>query len=148
LATTGLTHERRYLIGAVGRWLGEKGLRLKTDAKDATYQIQIMVEALGTEQSQSLFGLPEVQSTFFPFGLPEIALYKVQHQTGYARFRLDIYETATGAFIRSTPWFQASTYYNEYNLLFFIEFHTTNLIGPFDDPPETSTHDDTPLNTN
>ena len=105
-------------------------------------RIQIIVQALGTEQSQSFFGMPEVQSVLIPFALPEIALYKVQYQSGYTRFRLDIFKTATGEFIRSTPWFQASTYYNEYNVLFFIDFHTTNLIGPFDDPPATSTHDE------
>ena len=141
LGTTGLTVEQRFLIGAVGRWIGEQGLRLPPDNQEATYKIQILVQSLGTEQSRSFFGMPPVQSVLIPFALPEISLYKAQYQTGFSRFRLDIFETATGQFIRSTPWLQASTFYNEYTLLFFIDFHRTNLIGPFDDPIPIPTSD-------
>lgn len=133
LDATGSKDEQRFLIGAVGQWLGEQGLRILSEPKDAHYRIQILVQALGTEQSQSFFGMPPVQSVLIPFALPEISVYKAQRQNGYTRFRLDIFETTTGKFIRSTPWFQASTYFNEYTLLFFIDFHTTNLIGPFED---------------
>lgn len=131
LDTSGLTVEQRFLKGAIGGWLGERGLQIAPDPSDARYQIHILVQAFGTEQSGSLFGLPQVETTLFPFALPEIALFKAQYQSGYTRFRLDIYETATGTFIRSTPWFQGSTYFNEYTILFFFDWHTTDLIGPF-----------------
>ena len=134
LETIGLTVEQRFVIGAVGRWLGEQGLHLMPEGQAATYRIQILIQSLGTEQSQSFFGMPAVQSVLIPFALPEISLYKAHYQTGYTRFRLDIFETTTGQFIRSTPWLQASTFYNEYTLLFFIDFHSTNLVGPFEDP--------------
>ncbi len=139
LETAGLTVEQRFLIGAVGRWIGEQGFRLPPEGQEATYKIQILVQSLGTEQSQSFFGMPPVQSVLIPFALPEISLYKAQYQSGFTRFRLDIFETITGQFIRSTPWLQASTFYNEYTLLFFIDFHRTNLIGPFEDPIPIST---------
>ena len=133
LETTGLSVEQRFLLGAIGRWLGEQGLRIPPDSKESTYKIQILVQSLGTEQSRTFFGMPPVQSVLIPFALPEITLYAAQYQTGFTRFRLDIFETATGQFIRSTPWLQASTFYNEYSLLFFIDFHSTNLVGPFND---------------
>ncbi len=134
LKTTGLTIEQRFLIGAVSQWLGEQGFRLPPENQEATYKIQILVQSLGTEQSQSFFGMPPVQSVLLPFALPEIAIYKAHYQLGFTRFRLDIFETTSGQFIRSTPWLQASTFYNEYTLLFFIDFHRTNLVGPFEDP--------------
>ena len=134
LETIGLTAEQRFLIGAVGRWLGEQGLHLTPEGQTATYRIQILIQSLGTEQSQSFFGMPPVQSVLIPFALPEISLYKAHYQTGYTRFRLDIFETTSGQFIRSTPWLQASTFYNEYTVLFFIDFHSTNLVGPFENP--------------
>ncbi len=133
LETTGLTIDQRFLLGAVSRWLGEQGLRLTPEGQAATYRIQILVQSLGTEQSRSFFGMPPVQSVLIPFALPEISLYKAQYQVGFSRFRLDIFETTTGRFIRSSPWLQASTFYNEYTLLFFIDFHRTNLVGPFQD---------------
>ncbi len=143
LETTGLANEHRFLIGAVGRWLGEQGLRLAPDEHEATYNIQILVQSLGTEQSRSFFGMPPVQSVLIPFSLPEISLYAAHYQSGYSRFRLDIFEAATGQFLRSTPWLQASTFYNEYTLLFFIDFHRTDLVGPFEDPnPVSKLQDD------
>jgi hypothetical protein len=139
LDTTDLTIEKRFFIGALGQWLGEQGLLLTPEAKHAHYRIQVLVQALGTEQSQSFFGMPPVQSVLIPFALPEITLYKAQYQTGFTRYRLDIFENSTGKFIRSTPWFEATTYFNEYTLLFFFGFHETNLLGPFD-PPSSSTN--------
>jgi hypothetical protein len=131
LDTSGLTVEQRFFKGVIASWLGERGLRIVPDSDDAKYRIHILVQALGTEQSVSLFGLPPIESVLLPFALPEIAVFKGQYQSGYTRFRLDIYETATGKFIRSTPWFQGSTYFNEYTLLFFFDFHVTDLIAPF-----------------
>lgn len=153
LETTGLTVEQRFLIGAVGRWLGEQGILIHPKDEDTTYRAQILIQSLGTEQSLSFFGMPEVSGGLLPFALPELPIYKAQRQTGYARFRLDFFETTSGKFIRSTPWYQARTYFNEYTVLFFIGFHTTNLIGPFKDqnPLETNEEekpDQVPLETN
>jgi hypothetical protein len=130
LDTSGLTVEQRFFKGAIGGWLGERGLKI-TDSEEAKYRIHILVQSLGTEQSISFFGLPPIESVLLPIALPEIAVFKGQYQTGYTRFRLDIYETVTGKFIRSTPWFQGSTYFNEYTILFFFDFQFTDLIGPF-----------------
>jgi hypothetical protein len=131
LDTSGLTVEQRFFKGAIGSWLGERGLKIIPDSDDAKYRIHILVQALGTEQSVSFFGLPPIESVLLPFALPEIAVFKGQYQSGYTRFRLDIYENATGKFIRSTPWFQGSTYFDEYTVLFFIDFYRTDLIAPF-----------------
>ncbi len=133
LETIGLTEQQRFLFGAVGRWLGEQGIHIQPEDGKATYRAHILIQTLGTEQSLSFFGMPEVQGGLLPFAIPELPLYKAQYQKGYSRFRLDFFETATGKFVRSTPWFQAFTYFNEYTVLFFIGFHTTNLIGPLED---------------
>ncbi|MDR4459798.1 MAG: hypothetical protein MRJ67_04645 [Nitrospirales bacterium] len=140
LDTTDLTVEKSVFIGALGQWLGEQGLLLTPEAKHANYRIQVLIQSLGTEQSQSFFGIPPIQSVVIPFALPEIALYKAQYQTGFTRFRLDIFENTTGKFIRSTPWFEATTYFNEYTLFFFFSFHVTNLLGPFNESPSSSTN--------
>ncbi|MGD9849948.1 MAG: hypothetical protein AB7T38_01650 [Nitrospirales bacterium] len=140
LETTGLTVEQRFLLGAVGRWLGEQGLHIQSKDQNPTYRAQILIQAFGTEQSQSFFGMPEVQGGLLPFAIPELPVYKAQYQKGYSRFRLDFFENSTGKFVRSTPWFQASTYFNEYTVLFFIEFHSTNLIGPFEEMVPSSTN--------
>ncbi|HNP60780.1 MAG TPA: hypothetical protein PKM72_08075 [Nitrospirales bacterium] len=127
----GLAVAQEFFKGAVGGWLGEGGLKIVRDPAKAKYRIHILVQAFGTEQRSSLFGLPAIQSTLVPIALPEIAIYASQKVSGYTRFRLDIYESATGQFTRSTPWFQGSTYFNEYTVLFFFDFEFTDLIAPF-----------------
>jgi hypothetical protein len=124
------TFQERFFRGAIAGWLGEKGLNI-LQGPNAKYRVHILVQAFGTEQSEAFFGLPPIQSVLIPFALPEIAVFKAQYQTGHTRFRLDIYETETGKFIRSTPWFQASTYYNEYTVFFFFDYFRTDLIAPF-----------------
>lgn len=131
LDSSGLTGETGFIKSAIGDWLGERGLQIAGDSQAAKYRIHVLVQALGLEQKNSLMGIPPIQSTIIPFALPEIALFKTQYQTGYARFRLDIFESATGKFLRSTPWFQGMTYFNEYTILFFFNFHSTDLTAPF-----------------
>ncbi|GJL67595.1 MAG: hypothetical protein NPIRA06_02300 [Nitrospirales bacterium] len=127
----GLAFAQKFFKGAVGGWLGGSGLKIVMDPAQAKYRIHILVQGLGVEQRSSLFGLPPIQSALLPIALPEIAIYASQKLSGYTRFRLDIYETATGQFVRSTPWFQGSTYFNEYTILFFFDFEFTDLIAPF-----------------
>ncbi|MDH5297192.1 MAG: hypothetical protein OEW26_08695, partial [Nitrospirota bacterium] len=123
--------EHRFLKSAIGGWLGERGLKIVSESQNAKYRVLILVQALGIEQTESLFGMPEISGGLLPFALPELAVFKKQNLSGYTRFRLDIFETATGKFVRSTPWFQGSTYFNEYTVLFFFDFEFTNLIAPF-----------------
>ncbi|HJU04917.1 MAG TPA: hypothetical protein VJ692_07155 [Nitrospiraceae bacterium] len=42
------------------------------------------------------------------------------------RYSVDIYETATGQFVRSTPWHLGTAYYDQYTVLFFMHFKHTD----------------------
>ncbi len=126
-----LKEDKGFMKSAISGWLGERGLKIALDPTKAKYRIHILVQSLGVEQRSSLFGIPPIQSTLLPIALPEMAMYSSQKMSGYTRFRLHIYETATGRFVRSTPWFQGSTYFNEYTILFFFDFEFTDLIAPF-----------------
>jgi hypothetical protein len=110
--------------------LGELGYRLQSRREEARYRVRVMVQALGTEQGVTFFGMPPVQSVIIPFALPELTLFKLQNQRAYTRLSLDIFETATGRLVRSTPWYVGSSYYNQYTILFFIYFRTTDLVLP------------------
>jgi hypothetical protein len=88
------------------------------------------VQAFGTEQGETFFGMPPVQSVILPFALPELTLFKLQNQMAYMRCSFDIFESATGRHVRSTPWYVGSSYYNQYTILFFIYFRTTDLVLP------------------
>jgi hypothetical protein len=107
--------------------LGVLGFPLQQSRQQATYFLRLLVLALGTEQAQTFFGMPAIQGGLLPVALPELALYKAQRQKAYMRYRIDIYESATGRFIRSTPWYEGSAYFNQYIVLFFISFRSTDV---------------------
>ncbi|WP_447976866.1 hypothetical protein [Candidatus Nitrospira bockiana] len=126
VASADLTFVREAVAGR----LGELGFRVRSRPDEATYLGRIMIQALGTVQGETFFGMPAVQSVLIPFALPELTLYKRQIQHSHMRFWIDLYEQATGRFVRSTPWHIGSAYYNQYTILFLITFYTTDLIEP------------------
>jgi hypothetical protein len=107
--------------------LGVLGFPLKPSRDQSRYFLRLLVLALGTDQAQTFFGVPAIQSGFLPIALPELTLFKVQRQKAYMRYRIDMYESATGRFIRSTPWHEGSAYFDQYIIFFFISFRSTDL---------------------
>ena len=120
--------ETTYLRDAVSAVLGRQGYRIPNE--EATYLVRIMVESLGTMQGLTFIGLPPIQSTIIPFALPELAIYKFQKQSGYARLHVDMYENGTGAFIGSSATIIGRTYYDQYTVLFYATWASTDLLAP------------------
>ena len=124
--TVGMTPDQAFLQQVLAGWLGQQGYLVQKDGKDATHRVDVVVEALGTELSSAFIGMPPVQSQFIPFSLPELALFKSQYQTGYAKFHLNVFGLPTGNFLGSTS-FVADTYYNDYTVLFMLSHTFTDL---------------------
>lgn len=142
LGTSGLTADHALLQPILAGWLGKQGYLVQKEEKNATHRIDVVVGALGTEVAGTFFGMPPIQSVLIPFALPELALYKAQHQVGYTKFYMNIFETPGGRFVASTPTFLADTYYSDYTILFIFSFASTDLISP----PKTGSFDRNPLN--
>ncbi len=119
-----------FVRDAVGGRLGELGYRVRKREEDAAYLVRVMVQSMGTNQGKTFFGIPPIQSIIIPFALPALTLYQVLDQVAYVRFHLDIFEIPSGRFVRATPWMSGTTYYNQYTILFFFTFRTTDLIDP------------------
>jgi hypothetical protein len=115
--------------GKIEARLGELGLPFRTRREEARYLLRVVVEALGTEQGETFFGMPPVQSVLIPFALPQVTIYEEQRQRGYIRFTIDVYDARTGELIRSTPWYEGSAYYNQYTVFFFITFERSDLVA-------------------
>lgn len=131
LTTSGLNTDQVLLQQVLTGWLGQLGyLVVQKDDKNATHRIDVIVGSLGTELSGTFIGLPPIQSTLIPFSLPELAFYKSQYQTGYAKFYMNIFELPSGKFAGSTSPFLADAYYNDYTVLFIFAFNSTDLTSP------------------
>ena len=124
--TVGMTADQAFLQQVLAGWLGQQGYLVQKDGKDATHRVDVVVEALGTELSGTFMGMPPIQSQLIPFALPELALYKSQYQTGYAKFHLNVFGLAAGNFLGSNS-FLADAYYNDYTVLFVLSHTFTDL---------------------
>ena len=109
--------------------LGQLGLPLRARRDEARYILRVVMEALGTEQGETFFGMPPVQSVLIPFALPQLTVFEAQRQQAYARFTMDIFDARTGELVRSTPWYEGSAYYNQYTIFFFISFKGSDLVA-------------------
>mgnify|MGYP006188590865 FL=1 len=134
LNTAGISGDRILLQQILVGWLGRQGFAVQQDEKNASYRINVNVNAMGTEFGTNFFGMPPASSQFLPISIPELALYKAQFQTGYVKFYMDIFKLPSEQFVQSTPMFVAETYYNDYTLLLLISFSRTDLASP----PQTS----------
>jgi hypothetical protein len=128
--TSGITADQILLQKVLAGWLGQQGYAVQKSEDKADYRITAIVGSLGTEMGNSFFGMPPVTSQLIPFSLPELALYKAQYQTGYAKFHMDIFELPAGTLVQSTPPFLAQTYFNNHTVLLFFTINSTDLESP------------------
>jgi hypothetical protein len=110
--------------------LGKLGYRVQISQDDARYLVRVLVQAMGTNQGKTFYGVPSIQSVVIPFALPQITLYQKLEQLAHVRLHLDIFEAGTGRFLQSTSWTTGNTFYNQYTVLFFFSFRRTDLVAP------------------
>ncbi|HTJ55796.1 MAG TPA: hypothetical protein VL380_10345 [Nitrosospira sp.] len=128
--TSGVSADQILLQKTVAGWLGQQGYAIQKNEDKADYRVSVIVGSLGTELGNSFFGMPPVTSQLIPFSLPELALYKAQYQTGYAKFHMDIFELPAGTLLQSTPPFLAQTHFNNHTILLFFTINSTDLESP------------------
>ena len=95
--------------------------------EEAEFWIRVLVWSLGTDQGQTFFGMPPIQSAIIPFATPSLTLYEAQRQIAYVRYQLQVYDVHKGQWRVPLHWHDGSAYFNQYTLLFFINFHGTDI---------------------
>ncbi len=120
----------RHMKHVVAGWLGQQGVIIREEGKDATYRVHLIFESVGTTQSTRMLGLPAASSTLLPIAMPELALYKRSQTQGYVAFYFDIFERESGRFIRSTEPQVGSVTQSVYTAFFFIRWRETDIDTP------------------
>ena len=110
--------------------LGRLGYQIAPPKTDPAYLARVVVESFGTTQGLTFVGMPPIQSVVIPFALPELTLYKLQEQKGYARLHVDFFDNQTGGYVGSTATVIGRTYYNQYKVLFYVSWVTTDMSAP------------------
>lgn len=130
LDTSGISADQGYVKEVMTGWLGQQGYRIQSDKAQATHQVSVIVESLGTELEKTFFGIPPIQGSLIPIATPELAFFKAQNQTGYIKLYINIYELPTGKFVQTVKPYLAQTYYDDYTVLFLFSFNKTDLTSP------------------
>lgn len=110
--------------------LGRQGAQVLDQRERAQYVVKLTVHSIGTEEASTLVGMPGTGGGLLPIAFPELALYKVVRQKGYARYSLGIFELGTGKMIHAMPWRAGSAYYNYFTVFFLFSFTATDLVLP------------------
>ena len=124
----GLTGDAAYAKSIVEEWLRKKGLYVGGEAPK--YLVRVILQAYGTQNTETFIGIPPIQSSFIPLATPELALYKNVNQRGYARLNLEVSDKKTGALVSVSPVFEDEVYYEDTVWLFLINFQRTDIVPP------------------
>ena len=115
----------------VAGWLGQQGLIIRKEEKDATYRARLIIESLGSTQRARMVGMPATNAVFLPISTPELALWKSVSRQGYTRFYLDLFEINSDRFIRSTDPQIGTVKIIDHTVFFFFKWRETIWIGQF-----------------
>ena len=124
----GLTGDAGYAKSIVEEWLRKKGLHVGGEAPK--YLVRVILQAFGTQNTETFIGIPPIQGGFIPLATPELAIYKNIHQKGYARLNLEVSDKKTGALVAVSPVFEDEVFYEDVVWLFLIGFKNTDIVPP------------------
>ncbi|MGH7165549.1 MAG: hypothetical protein ACREIS_08510 [Nitrospiraceae bacterium] len=125
----GLTGDQAFAGAMIEKWLVREGLSLPKDGKESLLA-RVTLDAFGTLQDQTFFGIPPIGGGLFPISTPELSFYKASRQRGLARFSVDFIEKKTGRLVSSTPVYEGDAYYNQYTFLLSFNITRTDLLPP------------------
>lgn len=124
------SYDPKYVLGSIRDAISRAGGLLVPVASNSDIIVEARSGALSIDQSSSLIGLPQ---TGLPIPLtgvlsiPEIALYKADHQHSIAKLALLAYSTHTSEHIYSSGPMVGKANNTYYKLLGFIQWTSTDI---------------------
>ena len=82
-------------------WLRAHGIRTVSESPDL--KVKAFASVLGTDNDQTLIGIPAFQAPVVNIGVPEIAFFKWQRNRGVAEMRLFEFDGKTDAIVNAPP---------------------------------------------
>jgi hypothetical protein len=123
------SYDSKYAIGEIRDALNRTGALLERDAKDADIIIEARAGALSTDSADTLIGIP---NTGLPIPLagtvsiPDVAFYKAEKQSAFAKIALLAYANQSRAHIFSSGPLAGKSY-NKYHKVLFVSWVFTDI---------------------
>ena len=109
-------------------WLGEQGIRVAPG--DVALTLRVFAPVFGTDQGQSLIGIPAFQAPLVGVVVPEIALFKWVRNRGQAEVQVYSFDGKTNAFIDKSPVRTGRAKFDDFTVLLIINFSVTDVDKP------------------
>ncbi len=116
LEVSGLTKDAEFAREIVASELQTRGAVIVMEATKATHTVRIVVQALGTDQTEAFVGVPAM-SGLIP--IPEITLFKRNRQTARSRLRFTVIDALTGQTIGQVQEVEGKTVFTRLTILAF-----------------------------
>jgi len=101
-------------------WLRAQGVRTVSESPDL--KVKAFASVLGTDNDQTLLGIPAFQAPVVNVPVPEIAIFKWQRNRGVAELRLYEFDGTTDAIVHAPPIATGRAKLDKYTVLLFIGF--------------------------
>ncbi|PYN47807.1 MAG: hypothetical protein DME00_14590 [Candidatus Rokuibacteriota bacterium] len=101
-------------------WLRAQGVRTVSESPDL--KVKAFASVLGTDNDQTLLGIPAFQAPVVNVPVPEIAIFKWQRNRGVAELRLYEFDGKTDAIVHAPPIATGRAKLDKYTVLLFIGF--------------------------
>jgi hypothetical protein len=109
-------------------WMKAHGIRMVP--KDPELRLKVFATALGTDRGETLVGLPAFQAPILNVPFPEIALFKWVRNRGQTELRVFAFDGKTDEFVDQLPPGVGRSKLDDFTLLLFIGFSTSDLETP------------------
>lgn len=134
--------DSKYAVAAIRDHLLRQGVALVAERGQAQAVVELRAGALSIDEIETLVGIRSfdvpVPLASAPLKLPEVALYKKTERKGVAKIAVTTYGTADGKLIDSSEPAIGYSHKQDYHLLLFFAWRSTDLPqeegdGPFDE---------------
>lgn len=120
--------DSKYLISSIRDRVMRKGADLTDDKGQAEIIIEPRIGAISVDGDKFLFGLPAIPVPLIGMEVPEIALFKRNHEQGVIKVAATAYNAKTGLLIQSLDPVYSFSSNKEWTALLFLSWSTNDLM--------------------
>lgn len=124
--TPPLSRDQLYLQRAVEARLARLGAHLAEDRSSAELLLTVLANSIGIDRSSRFLGVGGATGGFIPVRIPELALYKLERQEGFADIEIVLSDARRGGLLHESEPSQGTTFARTRVILFIFRKRETD----------------------
>ena len=120
--------DSKYLVSAIRDRILRKGGDLTEKKEEASLVVEPRIGAISVDADKTLFGTPAIPVPLVGVQVPELALFKRNHQQGVIKVAATAYNPKTGLLVQSLDPVYGFSNHQEWTALFFFSWRTNDVM--------------------